>query len=68
MNDTHGMRGRNWVRSKAGALIRAQRQRHRDHLLTVLLKEVSQIVVQVRPPNFEPHPLPPFVLCSRAGL
>ena len=61
MNDAHGVRGRNWVRSKPSALIRAERQRHCNHLLTVLLKEVPQVIVQLRPPHFEPHPFSPCV-------
>jgi hypothetical protein len=62
MNDTHGVCGRNWVCSKAGALIGTERQRHRDHLLTILLEEVPQVIVQVRPSYFEPHPFPPLFL------
>jgi hypothetical protein len=41
--------------------------RHRDHLLTILFKEVPHVVVQIRPPHFEPHPFPPYALSSHAS-
>jgi hypothetical protein len=43
VNDPHGVGRRDGGRANAGALHGAERQRERDHLFSVLLKEIPEV-------------------------
>ena len=59
VNDPHGVGRRNGGRANAGALHRAERQCERDHLFSVLLKEIPEVYIQVGLSYIETHqPLP----------